>query len=144
MLTLLITMANFYIIVSRSCTIHPLSTPLTRGGTVLKEYDDLDILAVAFNSKMTFKKLHCLVSRPSFQRLGILRKLWQVFHDRLLLGRCFQGLSCQFRSTVLQFGAHILIHTITLNYWNFKVFNYRSLALGTLFMVLNICRCSFG
>ena len=26
-----------------------------------------------------------------FQRLGIMRMSWQVFHDKLLLGRCFQG-----------------------------------------------------
>ena len=31
------------------------------------------------------------VSRAASQRLGILRKSWQVFHDRLLLGRCFLG-----------------------------------------------------
>ena len=30
------------------------------------------------------------VSRAASQRLGIL-KSWQVFHDRLLLGRCFRG-----------------------------------------------------
>ena len=32
-----------------------------------------------------------LVSRAASQRLGILRKSWLVFHDRPLLGRCFQG-----------------------------------------------------
>ena len=26
-----------------------------------------------------------------YQRLGILRKFWWVFHDRLLIGRCFWG-----------------------------------------------------
>ena len=31
------------------------------------------------------------VSRVASQRLGILRKSWEVFHDRLLLGRCFTG-----------------------------------------------------
>ena len=31
------------------------------------------------------------VSRAASQRLGILRKSWQVFHDRLLLGRFFIG-----------------------------------------------------
>ena len=29
------------------------------------------------------------VSRAASQRLGILRKSWRVFHDRLLIGRCF-------------------------------------------------------
>ena len=27
----------------------------------------------------------------AYQRLGIFKKSWQVFHDRLLLGRCFRG-----------------------------------------------------
>ena len=29
--------------------------------------------------------------KAASQRLGILRKSWRVFHDRLLLGRCFRG-----------------------------------------------------
>ena len=43
-------------IVSRSCTMHPQSPPLTIGGTVVKESDDCAILRVTFNSKMTFEK----------------------------------------------------------------------------------------
>ena len=43
-------------IVSRSRTMHPLSPPLTIGGTVLKESADLVILGVTFDSKMTFEK----------------------------------------------------------------------------------------
>ena len=43
-------------IVSRSCIMHPHSPPLTIGGTVLKESDDLVILGVTFDSKMTFEK----------------------------------------------------------------------------------------
>ena len=43
-------------IVSRSLTMHPQSPPLTIGGTVLKENDDLVILGVTFDSKMTFEK----------------------------------------------------------------------------------------
>ena len=31
------------------------------------------------------------VSRAASQRLGILRKSWLVFHDKLLIGRCFWG-----------------------------------------------------
>ena len=71
---------------------HPQSYALTIGGTVLKESNDLVILGVTFDSKMTFKKHLRSVSRATSQRLGILRKSWQVFHDRLLLGRCFRGL----------------------------------------------------
>ena len=78
-------------IVSRSRTMHPQSPKLTIGGTVLKEADDLVILRVAFDSKMTFEKHLRLVSRAASQRLGILRKSWRVFQDRLLLERCFRG-----------------------------------------------------
>ena len=42
-------------IVSRSCTMHPQSPPLTIGGTVLKESDDVVILGVTFDSKLTFE-----------------------------------------------------------------------------------------
>ena len=79
------------IIVSRSRTIHPQSPALTFGGTVLKQSDDLVTLGVTFVSKMKFEKHLRAVSRAASQRLGILRKSWQVFHDRLLLGRCFKG-----------------------------------------------------
>ena len=41
--------------------------------------------------KMTFEKHFSFVSRAASQRLGIVRKSWQVFHDRLLLGKCFIG-----------------------------------------------------
>ena len=78
-------------IVSRSRTMHPQSPALTIGRTVLKESDDLVILGVTSDSKMTFEKQHCSVSRAASQRLGILKSSWQVFHDRLLLGRCFRG-----------------------------------------------------
>ena len=89
-------------IVSRSRTMHAKSPPLTIGGTVLKESDDLVILGVTFDSKMTFEKHLRSVSRAASQRLGILRKSWRVLHDGSLLGRCFGVLSCQFWSIVMQ------------------------------------------
>ena len=78
-------------IVSRSRTMHPQSPALTIGGTVLKESDDLVILGVTFDSKMTFEKHLRSVSRAVSQRLSILRKSSRVFHDIALLGRCFNG-----------------------------------------------------
>ena len=63
-------------IVSRSRTMHPQSPPLTISGTLLKESDDLVILGVTFDSKMTFEKHLRSVSRAALQRLGILRKSW--------------------------------------------------------------------
>ena len=102
-------------IVSMSSTMHPQSPPLTIDGTVLKESDDLDILRLTFYSKLTFEKHLRSVSRAASQRIGILRKFWRVFHDKLLIGRCFWGLSCQFWNTVLQCGVRLPIHTLT--YW---------------------------
>ena len=46
---------------------------------------------MTFDSKMTFEKHIRSAFRAASQLLGILRKSWQVFHDRLLLGRCFRG-----------------------------------------------------
>ena len=64
---------------------------LTIGGTVLKESNDLDILGMTFNSKMTFEKHLRSVFRAAYQRVGILRKSWRVYHDKLLLGRWFRN-----------------------------------------------------
>ena len=63
-------------IVSRVRTMHPQSPPLTIDGTVLKKSDDLDILGMTFDSKLTFEKHLRSVSRAASQRLGILRKSW--------------------------------------------------------------------
>ena len=64
---------------------------LTIEGTVPKESDELVILGVTFDSKMTLDKNIHSVSRAGSQRLGILKKSWHVFHDRLLLVICFLG-----------------------------------------------------
>ena len=58
---------------------------------MLKESDDLVILGVRFDYKMTFEKHLRSVSRAAYQRFGNLWKSWWVFHDRSLLGRCFRG-----------------------------------------------------
>ena len=64
--------------------------PLTLDGAVLKESGDLVILGVTFNAKMTFERHLRSVSSAAAQRLGIMRKSWQVF-----------GISC--RSLLLKF-----------------------------------------
>ena len=76
-------------IVSRSYTVHPWLTPLTLDGTVLKEFADLVILGVTFDAKTTLEKHLRSVSSAAAQRLGIIRKSWQVFHDRSLILRSF-------------------------------------------------------
>ena len=52
---------------------------------MLGESADLVILGVTFDAKMTFEKHLRFVSSAAVQRLGIMRKSWQVFHDRSLL-----------------------------------------------------------
>ena len=59
--------------------------PLTLYVTVLKESADLVILGVTFDATMTFEKHLRSVSSAAAQRLGIMKKSWQVFHDRSLL-----------------------------------------------------------
>ena len=76
-------------IASRSRTIHRQLTPLILDGTVLKDSADLVILGLTFDAKMTFEKHLRSVSSAAAQRLGIIRKSWQVFHDRSLLLRFF-------------------------------------------------------
>ena len=102
-------------IVSRSRTMRPQSTPLTIGGTALKESVDLVVLGVTFDSKMTFEMHFRSVSRPASQRLGILRIPGECSMIDCFRGDAFGVLSCQFWSTVLQSGARLPIHT--LNYW---------------------------
>ena len=156
-------------IVSRSRTMHPKSPALTIGGTVLMESDDLVILGMTFDSnKMTFEKHLRSVYRAASQRLGILRKSWQVFHDRLLLGRCFRGFVlpvfeycsaawCSAADTHLKLqdcvvsGASfftgvclsVTLHIVDL--WRFCVCRIRlGVIRCTLFMVLiqcRMCRC---
>ena len=56
---------------------------------MLKESADLVILGVTFDAKMIFEKHLSSVSSAAAQRLVIMRKSWQVFHDRSLLLRSF-------------------------------------------------------
>ena len=73
-------------VVSRRA-VHPQLTPLTLDGTVLKESADLVILGVMRDAK----KHLCSVSRAAAQWLGVMRKSWQLFHDRALLLRSLRS-----------------------------------------------------
>ena len=59
---------------------------------MLKESDDLDILGVTFDSKITFQKKIRLVSRATSQRIGILRKFLRDFNERSLLWTSFRDI----------------------------------------------------
>ena len=78
-------------IVSKSGTIHRQSPALTIDRTVLKESDDLVILGVTFDFKMTFEKHFARFLEHLLNGLLIViflaSKSWQVFHGRLLLWR---------------------------------------------------------
>ena len=76
-------------IVSRSSTVHSQLTPLTLDVTVLNESADFLILGMTFDAKMTFEKHLRSVSSAAAQKLGIMRKSWQVFHDRSILLKSF-------------------------------------------------------
>ena len=56
-------------IVSRSRTMHPQSPALTIGGTGLKESDDLVILGVIFDSKMTLRRIFARFSEQLLNSL---------------------------------------------------------------------------
>ena len=56
---------------------------------MLEESADLVILGVTLDAKMTIENYPRSVSSAAAQRLGIMRKSCQVFHDRSLLLRSF-------------------------------------------------------
>ena len=91
---------------------------------------------------ITLSTLYLLYSIAS-QRLGILRNSWRVFHDRLLIGRCFGVLSFQLWNTVLQCGVRLAIHT--LNYWTAQsVVPVLQLVawLTVIFPIVDLWQCS--
>ena len=58
---------------------------------------------------MTFEKHLSSVSRADSQSHGISRKSWQVFHDRLLFGRCFRF----FLPFSFWTDTHLRLHTLS-------------------------------
>ena len=93
---------------------NPQLPPLTIGGIVQKESDDLVILGVTFVPKLTFEKHLRLVSRAASQRLGILRKSCECSMIDHLFRDASGVLSRPFWSTVLRV---VLLSIHTLNYW---------------------------
>ena len=79
----------------------------------MKESADLVILGVTFDAKMTFHKHLRSVSSAAAQRLGIMRKSWQVFHDRSLLLRSFYS----FVLPVLEYCSSVWCSAADSHYW---------------------------
>ena len=113
----------------------PKSPALTIGGTVLKESDYLVILGVTFDSKMTFEEHLRSVSRAASERLGIFRKSWQVFHDRLLLWRCFRG----FVLHVLEYCSSVWCSATATH---FKLLD--RVVSGTRFLTMSVFECDLA
>ena len=55
----------------------------------MKESANVVIFGETFDAKMTFERHLRSVSSAATQRLGIMKKSWQVFHDRSLFLRSF-------------------------------------------------------
>ena len=79
---------------------YPQSVPLTIVETVLKESDDLVILGVNFDSKLTIEKHLRSFSRGASQRIGVLRKSWRVLYPEWphRQGGCLACCGCTFDS----------------------------------------------
>ena len=92
------------LLVYRSPTSHPQSTPSTLERTALKTSAHQVIFGVLSDARMTFTKHRRSVSRAAAQRFGILRKSWQVFHDRSLCQRSFRS----FVQQVLEYCSAVL------------------------------------
>ena len=70
---------------------------------MLKEYADIVILGVTSDPKMTFETHLRYVSNAPDQRLGSIKKSWQVIDDRSLLLRYF----CSFVRPVLGYCSEV-------------------------------------
>ena len=152
--------------VSRSRTMHPQSPSVTIAGTVLKECWPCYIGSDVWSQDNFWEASRWLLRscRAASQWLGIFRKSWQVFHDRLLLGRCFRGFVfpvlehcsavwCSSADNILDYwtvcvvsGASFLTRDVyehIVDLWQYDVCcTGFGLTRCTLFVVLFLCRCA--
>ena len=74
---------------SRSHTLLPPHGDLCLDGSVLTSCDELKILGVMFDQKLTFEHhIRSLVNSAS-RKLGLMRKAYTIFNDVSISGRCF-------------------------------------------------------
>ena len=100
-------------ILSRSRKIHPHAVnPFDSGLNCAERIADLFILGVTFDGKITFDKHIRSIFSAAAQRLVIMRKSLQVFHDRSLLLKDFGTLSCRSWSIAQQCGARLPIYIL--------------------------------
>ena len=77
------------LIISRSLTDRQRFPTLALGGDVLSVVRELRIPCVILDSKLTFERQIRSIAASAAQKLGILRKSWQVFQDVDVVKRCF-------------------------------------------------------
>ena len=76
-------------IVSRSRTHFPEHPNLSINGALINKVDQLKLLGVTLDSKLTFETHLRDMSRSISQKLGILRKSKKIYEDDIILRRCF-------------------------------------------------------
>ena len=69
----------------------PFSLELHIGGSTIENVCSLSILGISFDPKMLFEHHLRKVAASASQKLGIMRRGWQLFGDLVLLRRCFNS-----------------------------------------------------
>ena len=77
------------LIVSRSRSNLPVHPVLSIDGILIDRVDNLKLLGVLLDSKLTFEVHLRNVARALSQKLGILRKSRKIYEDDVILRRCF-------------------------------------------------------
>ena len=78
-------------IFSRSRTFDPPFPRLVVDGCELEDVDEVSILGVLFDKKLSFESHLRKVVAGASQKLGIMRRAWRVFEDREILLTCFRS-----------------------------------------------------
>ena len=77
------------IIFSRSRTVHPEHPTLSLGTTLIDNVQTVRLLGVTFDTKVTFESHLRSVTGIVSQKIGIMRKCWQMYRDNSLVLKCF-------------------------------------------------------
>lgn len=77
------------LIISRSRTINPAHPPLSINGTLINTTNQIRLLGVTLDSKLTFRAHLREMSRVISSKLGILRKCSKIYQDDDILRNCF-------------------------------------------------------
>ena len=77
------------IIFSRSRTANPIHPDLSLGEVLIENVEYFKLLGVIFDSKLTFELHLRQITSIVSQKVGIIRKCWQVYRDNSLILKCF-------------------------------------------------------